>query len=257
MIKENPHLDINYRFEGGRALVHGPALVEACQYGSAEVVSFLLKQPSIEVNKPEPHGNTALMTACGKGDLDCVRLLMQHPGLVDSRKDGMTSLEMAVSGGKKDIVRWWIAAGYEIDTRDLRRFLVRASGDKLEIKRLVTDFEADPDLVSQQLSFEFKLPVAAAHLFALVIFATDGYLAAPPALSVQDPLYRFLQMVGRLPMEVQMIVCHRWLGSMGTYISLERRETAFRILARRFQPCSVRATPSTPRIKLQGIAQPV
>ena len=72
----------------------------------------------------------------------------------------MTSLEMAVSGGKKDIVRWWIAAGYEIDTRALREWLFTPSEDKLEIERLVTDFEEDPDLVSQQRSSSpSRLPI--------------------------------------------------------------------------------------------------
>jgi len=177
------------------------------------------------------------MTACHKGNLECVRLLMQHPVRVEMRGfvSGETAIEIAVSQGKKDILRWWIATGHEIDTR--RLYVGRrgsSEANQLEMESLLRDVEKDPDFVRQQLSVEFKLSVRAAYLFALVVFATDGYLSTPATLSIQDPFYRFLQMVGKLPMELQMIVCLRWLGSMGSNISGKHRETAFRILAKRY-----------------------
>jgi len=193
------------------------------------------------------------MTACHTGNLECVRLLMQHPVRVEMRGfvSGETVIEIAVSQGKKDILKWWIAAGHEIDTSRLYVGRGGSEADRLEMKRVLRDFEKDPDFVRQQLSVEFKLSVRAAYLFALVVFATDGYLSAPATLSVQDPFHRFLQMVEKLPMELQMIVCLRWLGSIGTNISGKHINIAFKILAKRYQPPSVRVPSSTQGSKVE------
>jgi len=74
---------------------------------------------------------------------------------------------------------------------------------------------------------------------------------------VQDPFYRFLQMVGKLPMELQMIVCLRWLGSMRTGITSKHVNIAFKILAKRYQPLAVPVTPSSSGPKVEIIAQQV
>ena len=260
--KENPDLDINYRLEdpdGTGDPLLGPALVDACSFERLDVVSFLLKQPAIDVNRTCPGGRTALMMACHKGNLECVRLLMQHPIRVEMRGfvSGETAIEIAVSRGWKDILRWWIAAGHEIDTRRLYVGRGGSEADQLEMESMLRDFEKDPDFVRQQLSVEFKLPAGAAYLFALVVFATDGYLSAPATLSIQDPFYRFLQMVEKLPMELQMIVCLRWLGSMRTGITSKHVNIAFKILAKRYQPLAVPVTPSSSGPKVEVIAQQV
>jgi len=173
IIKENPDLDINYQFgmednDGIGVLCHGPALVVACWFERVDIVSFLLKQPAIDVNRTCPGGRTALMMACHKGNLECVRLLMQHPIRVEMRGfvSGETAIEIAVSRGWKDILRWWIATGHEIDTRRLYVGPGGSEADQLEMESMLRDFEKDPDFVRQQLSVEFKHSVRAASLFA-------------------------------------------------------------------------------------------
>ncbi len=69
----------------------------ACASGKEEAVRILLATPGIQVNKPRPNGDTAIIWAAVKGRTACLRLLLDTPGIdlnvIDS--DGKTALEWA------------------------------------------------------------------------------------------------------------------------------------------------------------------
>ena len=69
----------------------------ACASGKEEAVRILLATPGIQVNKPRPNGDTAIIWAAVKGSTACLRLLLDTPGIdlnvIDS--DGKTALEWA------------------------------------------------------------------------------------------------------------------------------------------------------------------
>ena len=73
----------------------------------------------------------------------------------------------------------------------------------------------------------------AAEMFALVVFVSDGLLQvthqdqSTPSLAA-----RFLAMAVRLPLELQMVLCHRVVGSAKESILGRDSEPAFRNLAR-------------------------
>ena len=77
----------------------------------------------------------------------------------------------------------------------------------------------------------------AAEVFALIVFLCDDLLQLrPPALTTTTiasaAANRFFAIASQLPMELQMILCHRAFGSMKQNILRKDSETAFKSLAR-------------------------
>ena len=78
-----------------------------------------------------------------------------------------------------------------------------------EVVSLLERFGDDP----AQTRHELRMKLAA-ELFALVVLLCDGLLKLKPAPSSNPAAVRFLTITKRLPMELQMILCHRAVGSM-------------------------------------------
>jgi len=76
----------------------------------------------------------------------------------------------------------------------------------------------------------------AAEVFALTVFLCDDLLQLKPALNAITSTHpaaatRFFAIVKRLPMELQMILCHCAVGSKQQNILRKDSEAAFRSLA--------------------------
>jgi len=72
----------------------------------------------------------------------------------------------------------------------------------------------------------------AAEMFALVVFVSDGLLQINDT-TTPSPAARFLSIARRLPLELQMVVCFRQVGSDKEIIPGKDSEVAFKELARR------------------------
>ena len=73
----------------------------------------------------------------------------------------------------------------------------------------------------------------AAEVFALTVFLCDDLLQLKPASHSAIPAaLRFFAISSKLPMELQMILCHRVVGSMKQNIIQKDSEPAFKSLAR-------------------------
>jgi len=68
-------------------------------------------------------------------------------------------------------------------------------------------------------------------MFALVVFVSDGLLRIKR--TTPSPAARYLKIASRLPLELQMLLCFRVVGSAKEIIPGTEREAAFRELARR------------------------
>ena len=103
---------------------------------------------------------------------------------------------------------------------------------------LLERFLANPSQTRHELRVKLGvLNELAAEVFALTVFLCDDLLQLKPAIittTVTTPLpaVRFFAIATRLPMEVQMILCHRGVGSMKQNILLKDSEAAFKSLAR-------------------------
>lgn len=83
------------------------ALMAASKNGHTDIVLFLLKQPSIDVNSLNAGGTTALMAAARHGHLNTVRALISSP-LCDVNalgRYGGTALMNAAGFGHLDVVK--------------------------------------------------------------------------------------------------------------------------------------------------------
>ena len=69
-------------------------------------------------------------------------------------------------------------------------------------------------------------------MFALVVFVSDGLLEIKDT-TTRTPAARFFSIARRLPLELQMMLCHRVVGSAKEIISGKDSEVAFKELARR------------------------
>ena len=67
-------------------------------------------------------------------------------------------------------------------------------------------------------------------MFALVVFVSDGLLEIKDTTTTAA---RFFSIARRLPLELQMMLCHRVVGSAKEIISGKDSEVAFKELARR------------------------
>ena len=72
----------------------------------------------------------------------------------------------------------------------------------------------------------------AAEIFALVVFVSDGLLQIKDT-TTPSPAASFFTIATQLPLELQMVLCHRQVGSAKEIIPGKESEVAFKELARR------------------------
>ena len=231
LLKHNPDLDVNWEDEeeGLRTALH-----RASSRGHAEVVKLLLAHPDINVNVLSQYGDTPFLFACENGQVAVVRLLLQDPRVDILLPDdaGCSPLWKASYFCRQEVVRWLIASG-----RDLGNLQLARKYSNFKVRPLLERFVVN----STQTRFEVRVRLGvfdglAARLFALTVFHCDDLLQLKPAqttLSLQDTAaLRFFSIIMLLPMELQMILCHRVYGSEKQNILSEDSEAAFKALAR-------------------------
>jgi len=150
---------------------------------------------------------------------------------------GFAPLWYAAWNGHLDVVKWWIASGREMDLGtpgdfDTDAIIVAKNHGKTEVVTLLERFKENPE-TRHAVRVELGcLDELAAEVFALVVFVSDGLLqikdTTPPS-----PAARFFSIARRLPLELQVILCFRQVGSDKEIISGRKSEVAFKELARR------------------------
>ena len=99
-------------------------------------------------------------------------------------------------------------------------------------------FIANPTQTRYEIHVKLGFPdQLAAEVFALTVFLCDDLLRLKPALPITTitasaAATRFFTITKRLPMELQMMLCYRAVGSMKQNILREDSEAAFKSLAR-------------------------
>ena len=77
----------------------------------------------------------------------------------------------------------------------------------------------------------------AAEMFALVVFVSDGILQINDT-TTPSPATRYFSIAAQLPLELQMVMCFRQVGSGKEIIPGKDSEAAFKSLAERLIWCS-------------------
>lgn len=234
ILLDNPGINVNWKNEKH---FNRTALHRACERGYDKMVALLSAHPAIDVNQKEIHGLTPFISACGHQNTECVRVMLGDARVKvnEPSNDGETPLANTAYNGSLEIIKSWIASGREIDLGYTDRpagnaIAVAKEFERHEVVSLLEKFKEDPRKTRFQLRVELGLfDAAAAEIFALVIFLCDGLLDHQRQTSTGTD--RFFQIARRLPIEIQMILCYRVVGSTRGNIPGDEREIGFRNLS--------------------------
>ena len=236
-LKDNPAWDVNEDFDAGWTALH---LV--CFYGHYATLSVLLAHPQTNVNQKNVAGYPPFSVACSSGQVEAAKVLLR-----DSRVDinmpdirGWTPLWSESCHGRVEVIKWMIASGREINLDRKGKYLDGKEYTAIEIARRETEpavvsllekFATNPLQTRYEIRLELGVTEAlAAELFATTVFLCDDYLRIKQPES-NSKIGRFFRITSHLPMELQMIVCHRVYGLAKENIPSRDSELAFKNLA--------------------------
>lgn len=162
-------------------------------------------------------------------------MMLQEPAVVITQP-GSLIYSLVVEGGY-EMLQWWVATGRELVLDDPDYLIDRAWRECwFDTHSLLKNYHEDP----HQTRYDVRIELGcwnelAADIFVLVVFLCDGFLQITDSFpeSLDPKALRFFRIMRSLPMELQMIVCHRAVGSKGTVIAAKVAELAFRLLARK------------------------
>jgi len=212
----------------------------ACWEDRSPMIPLLLAHPDIDVNVKDTDGYTPFFYACF-GYPSCVREMLKDSRVKVNEPDGygITPIWCAAINGSLDIIKWWIASGREMDLGkpgDVRKtdaIRIAKKYGKTEVVTLLERFKGDVAQTRHVMRLEIGwYDELAAEMFALVVFVSDGLLQIKDA--TPSPAARFFNIARRLPLELQMLLCYRQVGSDKEIIPGKDSEAAFKELARRF-----------------------
>jgi len=228
LLRDNPSLDINWKYYKGWTALHA-----ASWQGHVEVFKILLAHPAIQFQVQTKRGFSPFVLGCKNGQLPVVRLLLNDPRVDITLTDheGHTPLWRALLHGLHGVIEWLIASGRDLrdlgrkgrnqeDGHDYSVLEIAREKQKTEVVQLLERFMTNPMLTRHELRVRLGvLDELAAEHFALIVFLCDDLLQLK-ATSLFTNTYaaaaaiRFFSMASRLPMELQVVLCHRVVGSM-------------------------------------------
>ena len=168
-------------------------------------------------------------------------------------EDRCTPLWCASYCGHFEVVEWLIASGRDLgdvmnkkgiwgDDEDYTALEIAREEGHTEVESVLENFLSNPTQTRHELRVELGvLDALAAEIFALTVFLCDDLLHLKPSLLVAITIAiitattaatRFFAIAKRLPMELQMVLCHRAVGSMKQDILRRDSEPAFHSLAK-------------------------
>jgi len=233
----------------------------ACQNGHGELVSLLLEDPRVDPHRAMSNKGTPILMVCQNGLEDLVPVLLADPRVDPNfpSDDQSTPLWFATQNGHLPVVRHLLASGRDIDTRlrslfnnktapEIGRIMGTKGRGPNEAEEahwrkktngplaadLIEEYERDPVAVRGRLRAQPGLREHfVAHLFALVVFHSDGLLNLR-RVSRRSPqgAHRFFEISRRLPLEVQMVLCNRAFGSPKDTVLSKKSEPYFQCLSR-------------------------
>jgi len=245
LLRDNPDIDINSGDADGLTALHC-----ASWKGHFEVVKYFLAHPAISVNAQSNLGVTPFLLLCAKGHVGVVRLLLKDPRVDVTLADnnGCTPLWRTSRRGESEVIEWLIASGRDLgnlnqkairweDRKEYTALEIAQYYKETKVASLLERFNTNPAQTRHELRVKLGvLDEVSADLFALTVFLCDDLLQVKPAPSDPNPVaaaaLRFLAIATQLPMELQMVLCRRAVGSMKQNILHKDSEIAFKSLAK-------------------------
>ena len=248
LMRQDPGFKVNMDQTGNEVTL----LHYACQRDHrSAVIPLLLAHPDINVNVKNTFGETPFYFACC-GYHSCVREMLKdfRVNVTEPDSKGRTPLWYAARFGHLDEIKWWIASGREmdlgtpgdVDKTDAIGAAKKVVGAwlsfakkrrKTDVVTLLERFKENPLETRHTMRVELGwYDEAAAEMFALVVFVSDGILQVNDTTTT-TPAARFFNVAAQLPLELQMVLCFRQVGSFKEIIPGKESEAAFKELARK------------------------
>lgn len=233
-------LDLNWRHPGFNGCKVGWSLLhKACEVDNHLIVKLLLKHPKCDINVRSQFGATPVGIASLYGSLECLRVLLDNPqsdiNIPDS--SGYTPIRWICTLDNEESLKYIIASDKQWNSKEkLNGCSLFENTDSLEMKVLITRC-SENDRVRLQRELRFELggyPSTTGDLFGLVVLYTDDYLKLRKITETDHAKFggidivedynrynqsqesrhkRFFLITSQLPIELQMVVCHRVFGS--------------------------------------------
>jgi hypothetical protein len=209
-----------------------------------DIVKILLKRgkTNFDVNAITNGKLTAFTIACYyHRNSECAKLLLDDPRTDPETCDvfARTPLCLVIKHMDTGLLRHWLATGRKLgltETLGIREAINTATVNKwAEGVELLERHSVHPVLLRHEMRLELGwLETEAARFFAAVVFLSDGLLRLKVrnfAITMDATRSRFLRIAERLPLELQMVLCHRLVGSSKSTVLGVHSEPAFRELA--------------------------
>ena len=232
-------------------------LCKVCYYGNNKLaIKLLLQHPNIKINEPNANGITALISLCKFRDkLDLIRLFLTHKSLIDINHmyDSTTPLHIAVRNGNVDVVRLLlqqstinvnqvdVVGRTPLDHIHVAMYNGYCSNENKEISKLLMAYNITMNQQTQlfyntmfniwPVTPNFTINIQSyrrqnnyqcvGHLFTIVVLFCDNYLVLTNDIGINklhSNMVRFFNIINCLPMELQMVICHRVYESPNNYI---------------------------------------
>jgi len=229
LIRRDHGFNVNMPNRDGVTLLH-----LACRIGADSVISLLIAHPNIDVNAKTDYGFTPFHLACYNGRTSCVCKMLKDSKVKVNEPNcyGYTPLSNAVYWSHFNVVKWMIASGREMHLGKPDIIGVAKTKGETKSETLMKRFKKNPVETRHQMRLEIGwYDEAAAEMFALMVFVSDGLLQTKNTTTTPSPAARFFSVASRLPLELQMVLCYRAVGSANEIIPGKEREMSFRELA--------------------------
>jgi len=239
----------------------------ACIHKASKCVKFLLARPEIDVNVRDGFvykNTTPFMIACTSNELSVVRMFLAD-ARVDTTltSDGCSAMWRVIrfhdssrcSNKHLEVCELFIASDRDLGSFTQRGEFLIYSGSILDMMALNEKDEPNRALMPEmkdlldrlrndfiQLRHELRLKHGfseqdATDVFAMVIFLCDDLLKLNMQAVAPCGVPVFFRIACRLPMELQMLLCHRVYGSPKHSIPSHKSEPAFKALAQKKLVC--------------------
>jgi len=199
----------------------------ACRLGLPHLLARLLAVPGVDVNLVAYGGWTPLSFAAFNDHVDCVRLLIADPRTdwnIVAPNYPRTLLHQARNQNSLD----WLIAFHPLP---LVLDYQQLSNPSVRTDPRLAHFLKCPIAVRHQNRLKLKvIDSCAGELFAVIVLACDDYIRLCPATAEAGNaplLRRFLAMSRRMPLELQMTLAWRSVGSVREIITRAVSDPAF------------------------------
>ena len=233
---DNPAFNVNEALDG----MGWTALHHVCRNDHHEIVSVLLVHLDVDVNLKDNNGWTPFLLACLSGNVEVVKVLLRDSRVNINMDDdlGGTALWYASYNRYIEVIKWMNALrGDELDfdkkgrswdgEKECTAIEIARHCNNREVVSLLEKLVEDPTQTRYEIRAELGIREhQSAELFATIVYLCDDHLEVKQTNLENEP-ERFFSITKRLPMELQMIICHRVYGSCKDAVLKKDSELAF------------------------------